>query len=275
MSKSVYLVIALFGFTACQNSGAVTELPSSQTSAERPEPSPEKISSPPPRDTLWHWDVASSYPDNLIYLSDSANSWKLIPISKTDYNRYKKLYKSQDLFRAEQALYKEYNNFYVPTKKHFVHYDSRVQNPNWKSKDWYYYYFGYAPNLKLHFAGRSRIVGQSLIIDSLSGKQFVLNGNYDGAWTQLIPAPGEDQFMLLGEDTYSGQGFSLVQAQMIRAGDSLQFHKAGQFQTNQFYPLELVWINRRDWALQCLEYQAEMHPDKSDPDTLYFKSIRN
>ncbi|QNR23066.1 hypothetical protein [Croceimicrobium hydrocarbonivorans] len=275
MSKSVYLVLALFGFTACQNSGADTELPSSQTSAERQEPSPEKISSPPPRDTLWHWEVPSSYADNLIYLSDSANSWKLIPINKSDFERYEKLYKSQNLFKAEAALYEEYNNFWIPTQKHFVHYDSRVQNPNWHSKDWYYYYFGYAQNLKLHFAARSRIVAQSLILDSISGKQFVLNGNYDGAWTQLIPAPGKDQFMLLGEDTYSGQGFSLVQAQMIRAGDSLQFRKAGQFQTNQFYPLELVWINRRDWALKCLEYQADMYPDKSDPDTLYFKSIRN
>jgi len=263
------------GFTACQNSEADTVQRGSQTSAERPESSPDKISSPPPRDTLWHWEVASSNPDNLFYLSDSANSWKLIPINKSDFEHYRKLYKSQNLFKAEQALYEEYNNFWIPTQKHYVHYDSRVQNPNWKSKDWYYYYFGYAPNLKLHFAGRSRIVGQSLIIDSISGKQFVLNGNYDGAWTQLIPALGKDQFMLLGEDSYSGQGFSLVQVQMIRAGDSLHFHKAGQFQTNQFYPLELVWINRRDWALQCLEYQADMYPDKSDPDTLYFKSIRN
>ncbi|WP_421752312.1 hypothetical protein [Croceimicrobium sp.] len=275
MSKSVYLVLALLGFTACQNSETQTEQLSAQPSAERPEQKVKEKIPPVLRDSVWHWEIPSSYPDNLFYLSDSANSWKLIPISKTDYNRYKKLYKSQNLFKAEQALYEEYSNFYVPTTEHFVHYDSRVQNPNWHSKDWYYHYFGYAPNLKLHFAGRSRIVGQSLIIDSLSGKQFVLNGNYDGAWSQLIPAPGQDQFMLLGVDTYSGQGFSLVQAQLIRAGDSLNFQKTGQFQSNQFYPLDLVWINRRDWALQCLEYQADMYPDKNDPDTLYFKSIRN
>lgn len=273
------MLLLLFFIMACQGEKAKLESNAVLLKAKVNEPSAErqKVESKPliPRDTLWHWEIPTKVPAFLFANHDSANTWSLEGIDSTDFARHRKRYLAQELFEAKPKVHQSPPDFYLGTSKHFVAFDRRVKNPNWVSKDWYYFYAGYAPKLKLHFAGRSRIVGQGLLIDSLSGHQFVLNSNYDGGWQGMVPTLGNDRFLLWSPDTYERSGFSLVQVDLQRHGDKLQFKKTGQFYSEQHYPLEVISLNRDTWAMKCLGYNPSVDPNDSVPATFYFKSSFN
>lgn len=224
------------------------------------------------RDTLWHWEARSTTPAFLFANSDSANTWELEPISAENFVRHQAHYRALKLFRHPATEWLKDSAFFLATKPYFIAYDSRVQNPNWVSKEWAYFYFGYAPQLKLYSAARSRIVGQGLLIDSLSGIEVVLNSNYDNSWEAILPAPGKNRFLLYANDLYAGEGFSLLSVDISRPADSLQLRKTGQVSSSKYFIQDIIWLNRDTWAVHCLEFDPNMYPDRGAPEEFYFKS---
>jgi len=270
--KHLIILLVFFTLSACQ------DLPKEQTktsadsnlAAEKPSAPSDDIPLKDfkPLDSLWHWESAQSRANWLFYNSDTGNQYRLIPISKADFESHRRYYLAYELYHEKNIAGK----FSVPSTKRVIKYDTAVQNPNWVSHDWRYYYNGYAPKLKLHFVARVNKVAQNLIIDSISGVQIVTDGNYDGAWTYFVPAPGKDRFLLLGHDTYSSTGYSLITVKLNRDNDSLILKKEGQFSSENYFPDQAIWLNRKVWALRCLSFRLGMDPDKAEPDTLYFKS---
>lgn len=270
--KHLIILLVIIALSACQEAPTRKSQTSveSNTAAEKPSAPSDEIALKElkPLDSLWHWESAQSRANWLFFNSDTGNQYQLLPISKAEFESHRKHYLAYELFYETNQSGK----FAAPSAKHIIKYDTAVQNPNWVSRDWRYYYNGYSPSLKLHFAARANKVAQNLIIDSLSGTQIITDGNYDGAWSQFVPAPGNDRFLLLGHDTYSATGYSLITVKLNRDNDSLILKKEGQFSSENHYPDQAIWVNRKVWALRCLSFRPGMDPDKADPDTLYFKS---
>ncbi len=278
--RSIFFVLIVFSqvLLSCTPSAKKASPSESSINSEERIPSAErpKENTPSlPTDTLWHWEIPSEVPAFLFANIDSAMTWSLSAMEAQEYKHHRDLYLDYQLFEGPENQNRSQADFYLPTQEYFVAFDRREKNPNWASDDWDYIYFGYAKKLKLHFAGRSRIVGQGLIIDSLSGKQYVLNSNYDAGWQALVPAMGDDQFLLWSRATYDGKGFSLITVDLKREEDSVQLKKTGQLSLLDYFPLEVIWINRNTWAMKCLEYDPQMYPDDPQPKELYFKSKRS
>ncbi len=270
--KHLIILLVIISLSACQETPTKKTQSSaeSKSAAEKPSAPSDKIALKElkPLDSLWHWESAQNRANWLFFNSDTGNQYQLLPISKAKFESHRNHYLAYELFYETNASGK----FAVQSAKHIIKYDTAVQNPNWVSRDWRYYYSGYSPSLKLHFAARANKVAQNLIIDSLSGMQIITDGNYDGAWTLFVPAPGKDRFLLLGHDTYSAVGFSLITVNLQRDNDSLILKKEGQFSSENYYPDQAIWINRKVWALRCLSFRPGMYPERTNPDTLYFKS---
>lgn len=279
MNLRLFILFVSLLVLACQGEKLKVEsnsvLPKAKTKDASAARQKEKNNESINRDTLWHWEVPTTVPAFLFANRDSANTWSFVQIDSSDYARHRQRYLAQELFKAAPQANQSPPDFYLATSKYYVAFDRGVKNPNWVSKDWYYFYGGYAPKLNLHFAGRSRIVGQGLLIDSISGHQFVLNSNYDGGWQGMTPTLGRDRFLLWSPATYDKSGFSLVQVELHRLDDELKLKKTGQYYSEHFYPLEVISLNRDTWAMKCLAYNPSVDPNDSVPATFYFKSSFN
>jgi|GEM_PF-3227054 len=246
------------------------------TSAERPI-SPNK---PKKRDTLWNWEIPGQTPAKIYTSNSIPKSWEIQAIDKKEYQRFREIDLAYNLFQTSDIPSSDPPVFHLATKDYYVAYDSEVPNPEWGGHYWYYNYWGYAKKLKLYFASRTRIVSQGLILDSLSNTQFVLNADYDSGWKGLVPAPGNSHFFLWGVDYYSGEGFTVISAEIIRKKDSVYLEKTGNFYSDKLHPLELISINRRQWAIKAIQYSRdapdmyEKHGQETfEQDTLYFKAL--
>lgn len=270
--KHLIILLVIIALSACQEAPTKKSQSSveSNSEAEKPSAPSDEIALKEIKllDSLWHWELAQSRANWLFFNSDTGNQYHLLPISKAEFESHRRYYQALELYNEKNVAGK----FAVPTAKHIIKFDTALQNPNWASRAWRYYYKGYSPNLKLHFTAQANEVAQNLIIDSISGRQIITDGNYDGAWTFFVPAPGKNHFLLLGHNTYSETGFSIIVAKLDRDNDSLSLKKEGQYSSENYYPDQAIWLNRKVWALRCLSFRPGMNPEKADPDTLYFKS---
>lgn len=249
MKQFLQLCLAL-SLASCQGTRAPEPVNSSLASVESGDaldasPSNESAS----MDTIFYWERKHVYPP--IGFSQIKRDTSLFEeISAEEYSRFKRLYQEQQLFvKAKQNSGNEV--FYVPTEQAVLAFDDRQKNPNYR-REVSNFYFGFAPDLGLHFGGISSIIGQAWLIPKEGTKTYVLNANYDSSYELLAPSFEPGVFALIANDYYSQNTFELLILKLNRPDkDSLSFIPLKHLENPNYLVEDIIWVNRNKIALAC------------------------
>jgi len=261
--KKSFLFIAVLTqiLLSCQNSKTSSHSDIKEIIEEpaKPDTIEQIVEEPKPsRDTIPAFEL-TTYDDHAALYNNLENNLLLDTIDAITFQKIKRSYHQLSVYSpASKKGIQRPDTFSLTTSNYIVEFiteDSRLQRPKWR-----YINKGKINPLSAYLLIRGTVVGQTLLVDSITNSMMVINGPYDNTFEEALPSPNGKLLLMYGNDLYSPLGASISILTTDKGDTSLVLFPWARYVTEDFVIDEAAWVNDSTAAIKIY---TKTHPRNS------------